>query len=80
MAQAHRQSSNHRPEIERSEHCGCFHCCSVFVSAEINEWINEPQGGETALCPICGIDSVIGSASGVPLTPEFLRALHARWF
>jgi hypothetical protein len=28
------------------------------------EWIDEPQGGQTALCPLCGIDAVPGDASG----------------
>lgn len=30
--------------------------------------------------PRCGIDSVIGSAAGFPLTKEFLFQMHARWF
>ena len=33
-----------------------------------------------ALCPSCGIDSVIGDASGFPITEEFLVAMEARWF
>jgi hypothetical protein len=35
---------------------------------------------DTAMCPRCGIDSVIGSASGIDLTPEFLRKMHDFWF
>jgi len=34
----------------------------------------------TALCPHCGVDSVIGSAAGFPLTDEFLKAMHQEWF
>jgi len=35
----------------------------------------------TALCPHCGIDSVIGSASGYPVSePQFLKAMHDHWF
>jgi uncharacterized protein (DUF433 family) len=26
------------------------------------------------------VDSVIGSASGYPITPEFLELMHANWF
>ena len=33
-----------------------------------------------ALCPACGIDSVLGSASGFPVTPEFLGRMNACWF
>jgi len=29
---------------------------------------------------MCGIDSVIGSASGYPITTEFLESMNRRWF
>ena len=34
----------------------------------------------TAICPHCGVDSVIGEKSGFPITQEFLKAMHKRWF
>lgn len=79
---AHRRSSNHRAEVLSSQSCGCFYCCSVFSPTEIEEWVDEdPAGtGQTALCPRCGIDSVIGSGAGIPLTPEFLSKMKAYWF
>ena len=86
---AHSHSSVHRAEIEASEACGCFYCMSVFPPTEITEWVDWPPdtpddlelaAGTTALCPRCGIDSVIGSASGYPLTVEFLSAMHSHWF
>ncbi len=80
---AHRHSSNHREELLASEHCGCFYCCSLFPPTAIEEWIDEWQGvGQTALCPVfeCGIDSIIGSESGYPITKEFLQRMKAYWF
>ena len=77
---AHAHSSRHRPEIERSRRCGCFYCLRTYPPEAITEWIQEPGVGETARCPRCGIDSVIGTASGVPVTGAFLRRMHARWF
>ncbi|REJ68193.1 MAG: cytoplasmic protein [Planctomycetota bacterium] len=78
---AHSHSSNHRDEVMRSEHCVCFYCLKTFPSSEISEWIDEIDGvGTTALCPHCGIDSVIGSASGYPLEPEFIRKMNQHWF
>lgn len=74
---AHEQCSNHRAEVEASEACGCFYCLEVFPPTEIGSWWDD---GQTAVCPRCGIDSVIGSASGFPITVEFLRAMHAHWF
>jgi acetone carboxylase gamma subunit len=36
--------------------------------------------GQTALCPECGIDSVIGDASGYPITEAFLGKMKTFWF
>jgi hypothetical protein len=35
---------------------------------------------ETAVCPHCGVDAVVGSASGIPIMPGVLRRAHERWF
>ena len=35
---------------------GCYHCFSLFRKEEIHTWYD---GGVTAECPCCGIDSVI---------------------
>ena len=57
--------------------CGCFYCLTVFRPDEITWWVD---GEMTAVCPHCSIDSVIGSASGYPLTPEFLTRMKQHWF
>ena len=81
---AHRHSIVHHDEVPRSERCGCFYCLAVFPPAEIEEWLQERlvdgREGRTALCPHCGIDAVIGSASGYSITPEFLQRMHDYWF
>lgn len=74
---AHKFASLHREQVESSSFCGCFYCLEIFHPREIIEWVDE---GKTALCPKCGIDSVIGSNSGVPLTNEFLNQMHKYWF
>ncbi len=79
--QAHKHSSHHRKEVVHSETCGCFYCLSIFQPNEIEEWIDERDGiGQTAMCPKCSIDSVIGSNSGFPITKEFLEKMHQHWF
>jgi hypothetical protein len=75
---AHRHSSRHSQELERSERCGCFYCFAIFEPSEIDMWLNEGDG--TALCPKCCIDSVIGSESGYPITHDFLVRMHQHWF
>ena len=87
FVRAHVHSSNHRDEILRSTVCGCFYCRRIFGPASIEDWIDiedwkdfDDGVGTTALCPKCGIDSVIGSASGFPVTPEFLARMNRYWF
>jgi acetone carboxylase gamma subunit len=46
----------------------------------VREYVRENCDGRTAVCPRCGIDSVIGSAAGYPLTREFLSAMEQYWF
>lgn len=81
VIRAHRHSSHHRDEVLAGERCGCFYCCAVFAPSEITNWTDEWDGvGRTAMCPHCGVDSVIGDESGYPVTREFLAAMKTQWF
>ncbi len=77
ISAAHQASSLHREQVLASEVCGCFYCRKTYPPSEIGEWVDR---GETALCPKCGIDAVIGSASGWPISREFLTAMKSFWF
>ena len=79
---AHKFSSVHREQVAKSELCGCFYCLEIYSPSKITEWVdNDDAGmGQTALCPRCGIDSVIGSNSGVPITKEYLTGMNLVWF
>lgn len=48
----------------------------------ITEWVDENAEdiGQCALCPHCGIDSVIGSLSGFPIDEAFLSEMKRYWF
>lgn len=72
----HGDSRQHLALVLASEWCGCFHCLMVFRSGEVVEWWDE---GQTAVCPHCGIDAVIASASA-ELTPELLQGMQQHWF
>lgn len=69
----------HRAEIEASDKCGCFYCLRIFTVADhpSAEWVDDDS---TLLCPFCGIDSVIGSASGHSITGPFLAEMRKHWF
>jgi hypothetical protein len=77
LREAHKHSSNHRKEVEASAVCGCFYCLSTFPPAEIGKWTDK---GQTALCPKCGIDSVIGDRSGFSISTGFLASMRSHWF
>jgi len=79
---AHKFSSCHRKQLEESALCGCFHCLATFLPTAIDEWVDEDEAGvgQTAMCPRCAIDSVIGSAAGFPVTREFLERMQRHWF
>lgn len=92
---AHCHSNRHRAEILSSRVCGCFYCLRTFPSCNIREWCDPGQWDcsdptrpvlrksdrrQTALCPCCGIDSVLGDFSGFPITTEFLQEMNETWF
>jgi hypothetical protein len=49
----------------------------IFSPTGIKEWWDNE---DTAVCPYCGIDSVIGESSGFPITRRFLKGMHNEWF
>ena len=78
---AHSRCLRHRSEILASDLCGCFGCLAVFPPAEIFRWLADgpTEAEQTAWCPFCGWDKVIGSASGFPITAEFLTRMKQHW-
>jgi hypothetical protein len=83
----HRYSSRNRALLERSDRAGCFYCQSLFDPKEIVDWIDSRQvetgdtaDGVTALCPRCGIDSVLPSAAPITLTKDLLSEMNEHWF
>jgi hypothetical protein len=70
----HKEASSHRDKLEDSDICGCFYCKRMFHPDKIVEWIDDEQ---TALCPKCGIDSVL------PLKVadfDLLNEMYSYWF
>ena len=77
LAEAHKHASQHRVEIEASTRCGCFFCFRTFPPLSIKAWIDARQ---TALCPGCGVDSVLGNASPHRIDDAFLPRMHGQFF
>lgn len=74
---AHRFSIRNKPSIMKSKICGCFYCCKIHPATSIRSFTDN---GTTALCPHCGIDSVIADADWKDLSPEFLEKMLIRFF
>ena len=72
-----RQHSRHnKTEVEASTKCGCFFCRATFDPKAIYTYVE----GDTAICPNCGMDAVIGDVTGFELSDEFLVAMFRQWF
>lgn len=86
---AHRHTTNNRAELESSALCGCCSCLEIFAPREIVAWtgldissFDDPASasGETALCPRCGSEALIGDSSGHAITTDFLNRMNQAWF
>jgi hypothetical protein len=89
LLDAHSHTTRNRGELESSRVCGCIHCLQIFDPEEIVAWtgvdmnnLDDPAAisAETAVCPHCGSESVIGDRSGYLIQPQFLGRMHQAWF
>lgn len=79
-------SFRNKSVLQSSKACGCFSCTSIFPPALITTWLKENSKneqdircGETALCPVCGFDCVIGESADVEITKELLAILSGEF-
>lgn len=79
LLKAFNSARNNKEQIIAGEICGCFSCKNIFYTYEINKWIFN-EIGNTALCPYCYIEAVIGEKAGLPITKDFLTAMNEYWF
>lgn len=70
-------SMKNKKQLEMSGKCGCFGCIKIFEPSEIKEYI---PGEDTAVCPFCGTDSVLGDYSGFEITEEFMQKMNDEMF
>jgi len=77
IKEASKYSIYNMPELEKSNKAGCYHCMSTFEPSEISETTDD---GKTAMCPKCGIDSVLPESSPFKLDIQTLTELNKYWF
>lgn len=69
-------ATSNKQDLMKSDKAGCYYCRKIYPASEVKEFI---EGEDTALCPKCGIDSVLPD-SVYDLSIEKLRELHQFWF
>lgn len=77
--EAHKLSINNKAILLESKRCGCFYCEKIFEPDKINEWVTDKLD-DTAVCPFCGIDSVIPETEEIKLDEELLKKMRDHWF
>lgn len=80
--EAHSGCIRNQTDLATEQTCGCFYCQRIYSSTELKDdnFIQESDGSHTALCPYCGIDSVIGETQGYEITPALLAEMRKEWF
>ena len=86
---AYRFLTSNWTQVQASTMCGCCNCMQTFSPQDIVAWTglnfedidNEAAiNKQTALCPQCGGESVLGNGSGFPVDPDFLGQMNEAWF
>lgn len=74
-----KHSSHNEIEILQSKNCSCYFCRQTYSARDVNDWTND-KGGVTAICPVCGMDAVIGDACGIPLDKTTLKEMNMAFY
>jgi hypothetical protein len=77
LKEIYKFSSGNKDILMASKKCGCFHCMETFEPKFIVEWVHND---ETAICPKCGIDSVIPETNDINVTDTLLGKMFLEYF
>lgn len=84
IEKAHKATLYNEKDIMGSTTCTCFYCGYQFNAhseKDLEWWDEHSPKGKTLVCPKCGIDVVIGEASGFPITDkDFIYECSEAWF
>lgn len=78
----HSYCSENKEILSQTEDAFCFYCKQKVNFADIDDWCDELSGKESAICPHCGIDSVVPyKIDGVyELDDKMLDEMHKYYF
>ena len=72
------KSIHNRCIIEKSKVAGCYYCLKLYDASLINEYVDIED--DTAVCPYCHVDSVLGDADGLPKENTTIYLQYMRWY
>jgi NAD-dependent SIR2 family protein deacetylase len=67
---------NNKSALGQSKNAGCYCCCKIFESKEVQKFTDN---GQTGVCPLCSSDCVVGDM-GVDLDESILLKANKFWF
>ena len=73
IEQAMKFAISNKKAIQESPKAGCYYCKKTYKPSKVVEFLEHE---EIALCPKCGIDSVLPANSPYEPTNENLAELH----
>lgn len=79
LKRIHQLSIYNEDRLKSSHRAGCFSCKIILQINEIKDWVDNPPN-RTALCPHCGIDSVLAEERDLELSGALLEAMHEYFF
>lgn len=78
LLRAHTYTLDNYPMLFAQQACVCIYCKERFASHAIRDYSYSEKG--TALCPKCGIDSIVGEYAGFELSDAFIEKMHEYFF
>lgn len=83
IEEIYKRSFRNRDLIKTASECHCVYCLRAFPPDMITEWLDpkEAEGeGQTAVCPFCGLDSLIPKNRDLHLTSDLMGQMHEKYF
>lgn len=71
---------NNDREILNSDLCSCLFCRQTYSAREVCDWIPNEDGTLNAVCPICGMETVIGDKRQGRIEHDDLKEVNLRFF
>ncbi|MCQ2772341.1 MAG: sel1 repeat family protein [Bacilli bacterium] len=74
-----KHATNNELDILNSDTCSCIFCRHTYSARGVKEWISTGNG-TNAICPNCGIDAVVGDASGYTFDKASLKEINLYFY